>query len=335
MPLITRVLLAMALIVSAAVPLQAHGGEDHGTPFWPWALLGRFHVLTVHFPIAFIVLMGLTEACRWKKREYTLTPLVFPLAVLGALSAVVAAVMGWAQASSMPMSGREAELLTIHRWVGTTAAVLAVGMAFTCWQLAQSATTRRIRMHRLMIGISVITVSIAGHFGGLLVHGEDYISSALPGPSHSSSPAMPPMKQPSSKATERPSPHPASISDPLATAPHVHGRASDNSTAPVDFARTIAPVLSATCLECHGPQKQKGDLRVDSLQALLTGGTTGPAIVPGKGSESLLIKRVRGLGDDPRMPKKKDALSEETIIALQRWIDQGAPWPANVQVTAP
>jgi mono/diheme cytochrome c family protein len=94
-------------------------------------------------------------------------------------------------------------------------------------------------------------------------------------------------------------------------------------------------MLGVTCLECHGPTKQKGDLRIDSRAALLTGGASGPAITPGRGDDSLLIQRLRGLGGDPRMPKKKDPLSDATISQIAQWIDDGAPWPDSVRIAAP
>ncbi|HEX8915344.1 MAG TPA: c-type cytochrome domain-containing protein, partial [Humisphaera sp.] len=85
--------------------------------------------------------------------------------------------------------------------------------------------------------------------------------------------------------------------------------------------------MATSCVECHGPAKAKGGLRLDSRSAAMKGGVTGPAIVPGKSAESLLLVRVRGQGDEPRMPEKKPALSAEQIATLARWVDEGAAWP--------
>ena len=104
--------------------------------------------------------------------------------------------------------------------------------------------------------------------------------------------------------------------------------------AAVDFARDIEPIFKAACIECHGPQKQKGDLRLDEREAAMRGGTNGASIVPHDHARSLLIKRVLGEGDDPRMPKKKDALSAQQIALLSRWIDQGADWPQSAGLAA-
>src|SRR5207249_3930126 len=83
------------------------------------------------------------------------------------------------------------------------------------------------------------------------------------------------------------------------------------------------------CFQCHGLKAQKGGLRVDTMKALLAGGDTGPAIVPGKSGESLLIAAVSGAEGVTRMPLKKPALPAEQIATLKAWIDAGATAPAN------
>jgi cytochrome c553 len=96
----------------------------------------------------------------------------------------------------------------------------------------------------------------------------------------------------------------------------------------IDFAKDIQPIFSASCYECHGPDKQKAGLRLDDKQAALKGGDTGPLFVPGKSAESLLIQAVTGTKKDlERMPKKKDPLASAEIALLRAWIDQGAAWP--------
>lgn len=91
------------------------------------------------------------------------------------------------------------------------------------------------------------------------------------------------------------------------------------------FEARIRPVLVENCFKCHGPEKQKGDLRLDSRMALLKGGESGPAIVAGKPKESLLIQAIRHEGDVKMPPNKK--LSAEAIEALSAWVKLGAPWP--------
>ena len=94
----------------------------------------------------------------------------------------------------------------------------------------------------------------------------------------------------------------------------------------IDFARDIEPLLAKHCIECHGPKKQRSDLRLDSRAATIQGGTEGAALIPGKSAESLLIRLVMGMDKDRVMPPKGDRLSKEEIALLRRWIDQGAEW---------
>jgi hypothetical protein len=94
----------------------------------------------------------------------------------------------------------------------------------------------------------------------------------------------------------------------------------------IDFARDVQPILAHACYECH-TSKRRGQLRLDNKEMALAGGNSGPAVVAHKSGESVLIKRVLGLGNEKRMPRGKPPLPEYQIQMLQAWIDQGATWP--------
>src|SRR5438309_2300294 len=96
--------------------------------------------------------------------------------------------------------------------------------------------------------------------------------------------------------------------------------------APDFFEKAVRPVLANHCFECHGPQKQKAKLRLDSREAMLKGGESGPAIVPGAPEKSLLIKALRHDDDDLKMPPT-GPLAKSDVAALAKWIQQGAHWP--------
>ncbi|MDE0435715.1 MAG: PSD1 and planctomycete cytochrome C domain-containing protein, partial [Bryobacterales bacterium] len=96
----------------------------------------------------------------------------------------------------------------------------------------------------------------------------------------------------------------------------------------VDFAKDIGPLLENRCLGCHSAQLQSSGLRLDSREALLTGGYTGPAIRPGDSAGSKLIHLVAGLEKGIVMPLDGDRLTADQIGLLRAWIDQGAEWPA-------
>jgi Protein of unknown function (DUF1549)/Protein of unknown function (DUF1553)/Planctomycete cytochrome C len=92
------------------------------------------------------------------------------------------------------------------------------------------------------------------------------------------------------------------------------------------FEQNIRPILAQSCYSCHSDKKQKGGLRLDSLAAVLKGGKTGPAVVPGKPDESLLVDAINYAG--PEMPPT-GKLAPEKVAVLTRWISLGAPWPRD------
>ena len=97
--------------------------------------------------------------------------------------------------------------------------------------------------------------------------------------------------------------------------------------ASVDFLREVEPILVKRCSECHGPDQQKGGLRLDSRAEALKGGKSGKAaIVPGKADESEFIRRVVTTDKDDVMPAKGDRLTAEQIATLRAWINEGATW---------
>jgi mono/diheme cytochrome c family protein len=102
------------------------------------------------------------------------------------------------------------------------------------------------------------------------------------------------------------------------------------ATRPVNFEKEIQPILADRCHSCHGPDKQKGELRLDMKEKALAGGDSGLAIVAGKSAESPLIHFVAGLVADKVMPQKAERLTRQQISLLRAWIDQGAAWPDHL-----
>ncbi len=104
--------------------------------------------------------------------------------------------------------------------------------------------------------------------------------------------------------------------------------ASAESEADVFFREKVQPILTQRCYKCHSHgEKMRGNLLVDSREALLTGGDTGPAIVPGDPAKSLLVEAVGYKNLDVQMPPKGDRLTEAQIATLTQWVKLGAPWP--------
>ncbi len=91
-----------------------------------------------------------------------------------------------------------------------------------------------------------------------------------------------------------------------------------------DFNRDIAPIFKVSCNACHGAEKQEGHLRLDSDAAVLEGGVSGKAVIPGNSKDSLLVKRLRGSSDGPGMPLGADPLPADRIKLIRDWIDHGS-----------
>ena len=98
----------------------------------------------------------------------------------------------------------------------------------------------------------------------------------------------------------------------------------------VDFAREIQPILQQNCIKCHGPEKQKGKMRLDSREAALKGGKVGPAFVANDAGKSEMVRRLTlPKTDDDFMPSEGEPLSKAQIDLIKDWINQGAVWPES------
>jgi hypothetical protein len=102
------------------------------------------------------------------------------------------------------------------------------------------------------------------------------------------------------------------------------------------FEQKIRPALSEHCYKCHSMKatKLKGGLALDSKERALKGGNTGPAIVPSKPEESLLLRAIRHEDPDLEMPPEEKKLPDEVIANFEKWIKAGAPFPESAAETA-
>jgi mono/diheme cytochrome c family protein len=103
---------------------------------------------------------------------------------------------------------------------------------------------------------------------------------------------------------------------------------------PAEYLRDVKPILAARCFSCHGGGKQRGGLRLDTAAAILKGGDSGPAAVPGKSADSPLFQCLTPAGDTPRMPPKGPALDAAQVALVKSWIDAGAKAPAQEAAVA-
>ena len=98
-------------------------------------------------------------------------------------------------------------------------------------------------------------------------------------------------------------------------------------TAEDHFERRVRPIFAEKCVQCHGAKKQKAGLRLDSRAALVKGGESGPAVLPGDPKKSLLVRAVRHDGEIKMPPKSR--LEPEEIAAIVEWVERGAAWPKD------
>ncbi|MCA9197725.1 MAG: PSD1 domain-containing protein, partial [Planctomycetales bacterium] len=109
-----------------------------------------------------------------------------------------------------------------------------------------------------------------------------------------------------------------------------HAEPSEFAAEPqlIQFEQDIQPILSRNCYRCHGPQNQKGGLRLDQrVEAMATADSGEPIITAGQPDHSLLLQRIRNDDAGERMPPDAQALSDSEIQTLENWIVSGANWP--------
>ncbi len=152
---------------------------------------------------------------------------------------------------------------------------------------------------KLQLGLSflmLILLVVTGHQGGSLTHGENFLWGG------------------SSKN--------AVIIRPLQNIPEA-----------LIYADVIAPVLQQKCVDCHGPQKQKGKLRLDTEAFIMKGGKSGKNLISGSAVGAELLKRIvlPPEDEDHMPPKEKEQLTPPQKLLLEWWINNGASFEARVK----
>lgn len=105
--------------------------------------------------------------------------------------------------------------------------------------------------------------------------------------------------------------------------------AAPSLTAADDTFAKAWPIIENSCIKCHGAEKQKGKLRLDSKEAWLKGGENGKMVEPGSPEKSDVVKSIKWEHPDEDYnmpPKKKDKLAAEQVAVIEAWIKAGMPW---------
>ena len=242
--------------------------------------IGRFHPLLVHLPIGILLF---TIVLQWLsiKEKWAALQAVIPLGyLLGAASAILSCITGYLLGSA---GEYDETVLNLHQWMGILTAFTSIaGYLFSHNQ----------QNLKYIAWAMVVLVSITGHLGGTLTHGEGYLTKAFSGAG----------------------------ADSVATK-----KALTNAQDALVYADVIEPILKEKCYSCHAASKQKGGLRLDNADWLLKGGKNGAVLKPSNALGSELYHRVilDPIEEKHMPPKGKPQVSEKERILLEWWIAQG------------
>jgi uncharacterized membrane protein len=283
------VLLAVAFILIALVLVVFLPPDGNERAEWA-QFIGRFHLLAVHFPIALILLVPILELAGLDGRlSYLRLSAGFVLA-LATLGATVAAILGWCLGRSGGYSG---PLLTQHMWGGISLAAIC----WVCWMLRAHTGERGFGLiYAIALATGVGLVAWTGYRGGQLSLGEDHLTEHMP----------------------------ARLRQALGLS---NGAASlANAGANTFYGARVEPIFEVRCVTCHGPDKHKANLRLDSYRAVMRGGKNGPVVRAGNVQGSDLFRRITlPPGHDDFMPKEgKRSLSLDQVKLIELWIGAGA-----------
>ena len=264
--------------------------------------IGRFHPLLIHLPIG-ILLFGFALMLYQKVRKVDVTEAISLAWLAGAVAALLSCGAGWLLAQS---GDYEAEAVQVHQWTGLAMAALSfLTYAFVKyrWPLASA---------------TVILLTVAGHYGGNLTHGEGYLSF---------------------------SDRPVDSSDTTAVAfvPEVVKQDSLVAGNQPQVRRTffyrdqVVPILEKNCYSCHSAKKKKGGLRLDTEAFIQKGGKNGGVLVAGNPQKSKLFSYLLLPHDDEMHmpPKGKRQLTSQEVAILHHWIKKGASFKEEVEVLTP
>ena len=261
--------------------------------------LGRFHPLIVHLPIGFLLLAGLFFFLSRIERFSHLLKSLPVILFLGSLSAIAAAFIGWLLSSE---GGYVANTIFWHKWLGIGVAILSILLFIWSVRKENLGFNPRNLLASSSIVLVLVLISITGHLGGNLTHGEQYLFVHAPE-------VIQQVMLSEKEALEFPE-QPDSIRL---------------------YQHLIAPVLERKCASCHGETDQKGGLRVTPREQLLEGGEDGEVLLSGNANASTLFQRVTM---DPSslkfMPPKGDPMSYVEVKLLEYWINSGMSFDQHI-----
>lgn len=258
-------------------------------------MIGRFHPLLVHLPIGILLLAAAFEVLACFRRYRKLKRAVAPMLFFGALSSTLSVVTGLALAEDGAYDER---LIAVHRNTGIVTAIFSWIALFTHSRVARflRKKTQRQAMRLFLFVPLTLLIAVTGHFGGSLTHGESYLFG----------------------------------DDPDAAVVTIAYTGDPDSAQ--FYQDVVMPILKSRCYNCHGPTKQKGELRLDSPSAIGAGGEHGAVInTLSPDSSSLYARMILPLEDEHHMPPNERAQPTSAELAIIRaWLTEGTPFDKRV-----
>ena len=274
-------------------------------------VVGRSHVILVHFPIALVITAAAFEMTRTvierlrrnDERVSSVATVTLWCVVLGAIAAGASAWTGWAYADDLHGEDGSPAAVNLHRWFGVAALGATVCAAVVLLAAGRLLPRRTLGAGRALLLIAAVLVAISGHFGGTLVHGKNHLLGPLL--ARWRAPATPP---------------PAETDDADST-----GAPVDAPVLPgIDFTTMVRPILEDRCYGCHASERPKAGLRLDREAGIRH------VVAAGDVAGSELVERIN-LPPEVRghMPPFGDPVAPDERAVIAAWIAQGAELPAD------
>ena len=251
--------------------------------------IGRFHPIILHLPIGGLAALFVMEIINSYRPQLNLDSACSILLWFSVITVIPSAILGFVLASS---GNYDDELLNLHKWLGWLTALVCV------WLLYFNSKSKKT--YRVFLYTNVIFLLFAGHFGGQLTHGKDYLTKYMPVS----------MKKVLNIDDER---------NYLV----VDRKIDSLSTGATYYTNQIKPIIENYCYKCHGQEKQKGDMRFDNIDWDMVNGFDAE-------KWNMMLNEIN-LGEMP--PSDELQLSEDDRRILVDWITENLDKAAEAKET--
>ncbi|XOV95022.1 MAG: DUF2231 domain-containing protein [Bacteroidota bacterium] len=254
---------------------------------------GRFHPLVVHLPIGFLLLAAFFEGLSRLEKYKSLKSAVTWALLLGAISALASVIFGLLISGDR---GYDDGVLSLHKWFGILVFVLSVGL----WAMEKDLIKVSTKVLSGVFIVLIVIISLTGHLGGTLTHGEGYLVEYAPGFIKTLAGGS------------------GSDKGPLDNVPQ-------NPDSVIVFTDMVLPIIETKCMPCHSETQAKGGLVLTSYETLMEGGDGDATISAGKPLSSELFRRITLPVDHQKfMPLKEEPLEFTEVNLIKWWIETGA-----------